>query len=117
MTASKRILIAGGTLVGACVIWMVTASLLLCMLGHRMDAFVWPYDQWLDAAPHWRANWLMTLGIVFSAAMPTVVLLAVGVWIVRMRIGRKPRALYGDSGWARAGEQRANGVRQSARLP
>ena len=51
-------------LVGACVIWMVTASLLLCTLGHRMDAFVWPYDQWLDAAPHWRANWLMTLGIV-----------------------------------------------------
>jgi hypothetical protein len=115
--------------------WSTMASFLFAYgIGHP-ELLAFPYVQWFDGLsvvrsmlwwPHTFASgvqhpllWLVLSG-VGPSALVLAVLVACGVLRLRQRTVQPDKlrqSLYGASGWADAGEQRANGVRQSARLP
>jgi hypothetical protein len=104
-------------------VWLAGASLMLCSLTHRWDQFVWPFNVWLEEVRGWGSlSGLLKFDVALSGIGPTMPIFAI-VYRLACSGARqiKPgkllgRSLYGDSGWADAAEQRANGVRQSAKL-
>jgi hypothetical protein len=96
--------------------WLAIASLVYCSLTGKRDLLAFPYAQWAEAAPWWRANWLMTVCVTASAIAPTLLAVALGAIVWRLRKARRP-ALYGRSAGAGVAAMRAGGVRQSRTLP
>ena len=86
--------------------WMVASSAILCAGLGKTDQFVWPYTQWLDAAPWWRTNWWLALMVGISAAVPTAAAALIGYGITRNL--RRTRRLTPQSG---------GGTRQTERGP
>jgi hypothetical protein len=111
----RRLLVIMGTAVLAVWAWLVTASLVYCSLTGKRDLLAFPYAQWAEAAPWWRVNWLMTVCVTASAVAPTLLAVAFGAIVWRLRKARRP-ALYGRSAWAGDAAMRAGGVRQSRTL-
>lgn len=93
--------------------WSVAASAIYCAGTGRMELFVFPYTQWLQAAPWWRYSLVVGLWVFISAALPTLALLLCAAVAFRRyrRLGRQP--LYGDSTFAGAAEQRQGSIKQS----
>jgi heme/copper-type cytochrome/quinol oxidase subunit 2 len=112
----KQLVVVTGTAVLGVWAWLVIASLVYCSLTGKRDLLAFPYSQWAEAAPWWRANWLMTVCVTASAVLPTLLAVALGVIVWRFRRARRP-ALYGRSAWAGDAAMRAGGVRQSRTLP
>jgi hypothetical protein len=116
-------------LIAACAVagWSSMASVLFAFgIGHS-EILRFPYIQWFAALSVVRSMlWLPhsvsqaiqhpLAWLVLSAIGPSALVVAFLLRFRRSRIGQ-PRSLYGDTAWADAGEQRANNVRQSARLP
>jgi hypothetical protein len=113
----KLALLIVGSVIVAALGWVVTTTLMLCLMNSRADLFVWPFTLWIETAAHWGIiGWKLRGTVVLAALLPTLCLIGIVVGLTRRRIGQ-PRSLYGDSGWADTAEQARNGVRQSARLP
>jgi hypothetical protein len=112
----KRLAVVAGAVVFGVWAWLVIASLVYCSLTGKRDLLAFPYAQWAEAAPWWRANWLMTVCVTTSAAAPTLLAAAGGAIVWRLRKALRP-ALYGRSVWAGDAAMRAGGVRQSRTLP
>ena len=77
--------------------WLALASAIYCKLTSKAELLLFPYMQWAEAAPWWRANWFMTACVVISAGIPTLLLAAGTVITWRIRHRRK-LVLYGQSG-------------------
>jgi heme/copper-type cytochrome/quinol oxidase subunit 2 len=107
--------ITGAALLGIWA-WLAVASLVYCSLTGKRDLLAFPYAQWAEAAPWWRENWLMTVCVTASAAVPTLLTVAFGTIVWRLRKSRRP-ALYGQTAWAGDAAMRAGGIRQSRTLP
>ncbi len=109
--------------IAAAYAWLVAVSFLYCQLAsaldqqHRAFPFEYPFMQWLHAAPHWRANWAATASVVGSAALPTILIVLVGVmeWRRRTRAG-EPK-LYGSQRRADATDMRNVGITSARRRP
>ena len=112
----KQLVVVTGAAAFGVWAWLVIASLVYCSLTGKRDLLAFPYAQWAEAAPWWRANWLMTVCVTVSAAAPTLLAVALGAIVWRLRKARRP-ALYGRSAWAGDAAMRAGGLRQSRTLP
>jgi hypothetical protein len=112
----KRLIVVTAAAVFGVWAWLVIASLVYCSLTGKRDLLTLPYAQWAEAAPWWRANWLMTVCVTASAVAPTLLAVALGAIVWRLRKARRP-ALYGRSAWAGDAAMRSGGVRQSRTLP
>jgi heme/copper-type cytochrome/quinol oxidase subunit 2 len=110
-----RLLLTGLALLGVWA-WLAIASVVYCSLTGKRDLLAFPYAQWAEAAPWWRVNWLMTVCVTASAAVPTLLMVALGIVVWRLRKARRP-ALYGRAAWAGDAAMRAGGIRQSRTLP
>jgi hypothetical protein len=91
----RKALAAATALTALPAAWLGAASYGFCALQNRTDIFVFPYTQWLDAARYvwplrWQMGWEIEAKIVAAAAMPTLVVLAVGViaWRLWRKFGR-----------------------------
>jgi type IV secretion system protein VirD4 len=94
----RKALAATTALVGIPAAWVAGASYGLCALQGRTDLFVFPYTQWVATARYawplrWRLGWEIEAKIIGAAAIPTLVVLAVGViaWRVWRKFGDKLR--------------------------
>ena len=112
----KQLVVVTGAVVFGAWAWLVIASLVYCSLTGKRDLLAFPYVQWAEAAPWWRANWLMTVCVTASAVAPTLLAVALGAIVWRVRKSRRP-ALYGRSAWASDAAMHSGGVRQSRTLP
>lgn len=84
---------AGIAIAATAYLWIVAASNIYCAGIGRVDLFVFPFTQWLQIAPDWRANWWITLWVVVSAGIPTLAVLALLIsfrwfWRSRRRLRR-----------------------------
>lgn len=78
--------------------WIAVASKIYCSGIGRPDLFAFPWDQWIQVLPYWRANWWVTLWVVVSAALPTLLFGSpIYLWL-RRRITSQP--IYGRTRWA-----------------
>jgi hypothetical protein len=98
--------------------WIASASAIYLAGTGKMDLFRFPFTQWLEAAPWWRLNWIMTLWVGLSAGVPTLVLLLCMFGLVRhaWRNRGKPKSVYGDTGWATPQQMETGGLRLRDRL-
>jgi hypothetical protein len=113
MTRSRAAFAAACVLGGGAALaaWEVAASAIYCNLIGRPEAFTAPWAQWLIVAPHWRANWFITLAVVASAVGPLLPFVAVAAIVYRCKAGRSGRqALYGNSSWASRRDLARNGI-------
>src|SRR5271166_5927087 len=79
----RRALLATTAIVAVPCVWTAGASAILCGGLDKSDLFVWPYTQWLQAAPWWRSDRWLALWVCISAAIPTAVLLLCGYGLAR----------------------------------
>ncbi len=98
--------------------WVASASAIYLAGTGRMGLFRFPFAQWLQAAPWWRLNWIMTLWIGLSAAVPTLLLVVCAFGLARhtWRNRGNPKPIYGDTGWADHAAMRAGGLQLRKRL-
>jgi hypothetical protein len=89
-------------------LWIVGASDIYCNGIGRPDLFVFPWDQWLQVLPYWRANWWVTFWVVVSAAMPTAIFgLSRFLWLKRRQSGGP---VYGKTQWATPQEMASSNI-------
>jgi len=66
--------------------WLAAASAIYCNLSGRGSLFVFPFTQWVQAAPYWRINVWMTVYVIASAVGATAPVVVVGlIWLARRR--------------------------------
>jgi hypothetical protein len=107
--------IGGGVaILAAPCLWLAAASAIYCAGIARPDLFVFPFTQWLDVLPYWRANGWTTLWVGVSAAAPTLLIVATVIGLARLRSTRSP--VYGKTEWATP-RQMAAGKIEATRKP
>jgi len=80
----RRALLATTAAIAATAGWIASSSAILCAGLGKSDLFVFPFDQWLEAAPWFhRSNWWVETWIIVSAAIPTAVLALCGYGLAR----------------------------------
>jgi type IV secretion system protein VirD4 len=79
----KRLLYATPAIPIVAYAWLAAASAIYLSVAQRWDLYVFPYTQWLQAAPWWRYRPMVTAMVVGSAAAPTLFLLAIAVLAFR----------------------------------
>jgi type IV secretory pathway TraG/TraD family ATPase VirD4 len=105
------IFIGSGVMITAAV-WTVVGSAILCKMAGRMEAFVFPWDQWWEYAFSWYgANWWATACVIISGVLAAVPALAIGALVIAWMTRRRPGAgVYGKTGWANQKQMQAGGL-------
>jgi hypothetical protein len=81
--------------------WIIAASAIYCAGAGRSDLFVWPFTQWLDVLPDWRANWWVSLWVFIGAVVPTIGIgLAAAATTLILKRTRQRAQVYGKTDWA-----------------
>lgn len=99
--------------------WLFAASACYCLAIGHWEMFVWPFGQWIQAAPWWRLNDWMTIYVVGSAVPPTLFSLLLAYGAIRQAViirKRKKQEVFGKTGWANKAEMRDAGVHVGSKL-
>lgn len=104
----------------AVAVWNFVASLVFCHGIDRMDAFSFPFLQWVETAPYWHQmqwppdgidGWFHStrIWLVLSGLFPGV---ACAMVIFRVWAGRPAakQPVFGASDWPTRREQEAGGI-------
>ena len=95
--------------------WIAAASWIYCLLKGPAYPFVFPFNQWIVAAPWWQHDPWTTVCVVIGAAVPTLITVLIGAALFQVR-RRNGSALYGKSDWADPSERKSGGIGQSRSL-